>query len=340
MPDGDYPYMLGYTNGSTGGSSGNLYDRITISDKSSEYVLKKIRLCDIYPSEFDSNGIHTHDFFGNIYKYNFGVDDTANNISGCIAFLSGNVVTAPIPDDEGYVSVYVDKSTYTFYLMTDYFAGSACGGGKAGAEGYPYRIKKFTFSTPSVPDQGIILSGMDEGKYIVKALTLPDEYEADDAVLTVAPTCDGIPTCTLTAKRKRYSVKNFNSKNGTVIINDGITQAVKGQKISLTPVPDKGYRFKEYRVVDSWDDDFEFDKEELNNNGVFYMPGEAAFVQGIFEVNFGDINLDNSIDASDMVLLRKYILSCETDDLPFTADMNNNGKVNIFDYIRLMRLLV
>ena len=336
MPDGDYTYMLRHTSG----GSGNTYNKITISDKSSEYALKKIRLSDIYPSDFDSKGTHTHNFFGKIYNFNFGVDDKTNNISACMVFLSGNVVTAPIPDADGYVSVYVDKSTNVFYLMTDYFAGAASGGGSTGASGYPYRIKKFSFSTPSVPDQAIVLCGMDEGQYIVKALSLPDEYEAKDAVLTVGPASDGVPTCTLTAKRKKYSIKEFNTKNGTVTINDNVTQAAKGQKISLSAVPDKGYCFKEYRIINIWDDDFEIDKDQLNQNGIFSMPGEDTFVQGIFEVNYGDINLDNSIDASEMVLLRKYILSDETGNLPFTADINNNGKVNIYDYIRLMRILV
>ena len=339
MPDGDYPYCLGYTFGNSRGSNGDIFNRNNVSDQSSEYALKRIKLSEIYPSYFNSNGTHTHDFFGKIYNYNFGIDDEANGISACMIFISGDVITAPIPDAQGYVNIYVDKSTNEFSLTTNYVAGSASGGGTTGSPGYPYRVKKFSFSTPSVPDKGIILSGMDDGQYTVKASHLPDEYEADDAVFTVGPTCDGVPVCTLTAKRKRYAVNVSQSQHGAIFLTDDITQAIKGQKISLFAVPDKGYICKECRVTDKSGKDFDLDKELLNNEGVFYMPGEAAFIQGIFGVNFGDVNLDNRIDADDLDILHIRLLLDHTSDLPVTADMNSNGKVDIFDQIRLMRKL-
>jgi hypothetical protein len=55
----------------------------------------------------------------------------------------------------------------------------------------------------------------------------------------------------------------------------------------------------------------------------------------------GDINLDGDVDSLDVIILKKHIIEVTTlENSQYTlADLNNDGLVNIFDFIRLKRLL-
>lgn len=69
---------------------------------------------------------------------------------------------------------------------------------------------------------------------------------------------------------------------------------------------------------------------------------ESTVIFTVGDVIKGDINSDNLIDLSDILLLQKYLLSSET----FTAeqyksaDINSDGIVNVFDMVLFRQLLI
>ena len=59
-------------------------------------------------------------------------------------------------------------------------------------------------------------------------------------------------------------------------------------------------------------------------------------------VLYGDVNLDNTVNLLDIVLMQKYLLGkASITDTAFynQADLNQDGKVNIYDLILLKRNL-
>ena len=60
------------------------------------------------------------------------------------------------------------------------------------------------------------------------------------------------------------------------------------------------------------------------------------------ESGIGDINIDNDITISDVVLLQKYLVAKDFFNKAECklADMNSDGKVNVFDLIILKRKIL
>ena len=52
---------------------------------------------------------------------------------------------------------------------------------------------------------------------------------------------------------------------------------------------------------------------------------------------YGDVNLDNKINSSDAVFLRKYLLG--DSDTVVTVDVNGDGSIDIKDLVRLKKIL-
>jgi len=56
----------------------------------------------------------------------------------------------------------------------------------------------------------------------------------------------------------------------------------------------------------------------------------------------GDINLDDELNAQDITIMRKNLLGIETDShlrQTVLLDVNNDGKFNIIDLVRIKKLL-
>ena len=53
----------------------------------------------------------------------------------------------------------------------------------------------------------------------------------------------------------------------------------------------------------------------------------------------GDININKKVDVSDIVIMNKYLVKLEkfSEQQFFLADINDDGKVNVFDYILIRR---
>lgn len=69
---------------------------------------------------------------------------------------------------------------------------------------------------------------------------------------------------------------------------------------------------------------------------------ESIVTFTVGDVIKGDINSDNLIDANDILLLQKHLLSSEilTTEQCKSADINKDGVVNVFDMVLLRKLLI
>ena len=53
----------------------------------------------------------------------------------------------------------------------------------------------------------------------------------------------------------------------------------------------------------------------------------------------GDINGDGTIDAFDLLRLKKYLAGSETSVEEYNADVNGDGSIDAFDLLRLKKYL-
>ena len=54
----------------------------------------------------------------------------------------------------------------------------------------------------------------------------------------------------------------------------------------------------------------------------------------------GDLNMDNSLDIFDILILIDFILQEGQDINPFLADINRDGMVNILDMVGLVQIVM
>lgn len=107
-----------------------------------EYIKVKVKLSDIDPTYFNSNGTHTQSG----HTYNFTYQKVNNGYYDSVLFFqSGGVFTGATPDSKGYVTFYISTKVnrgvryYTDYAH-DVGLSSGGGGGTNGRE-----IYKLTF---------------------------------------------------------------------------------------------------------------------------------------------------------------------------------------------------
>ena len=77
----------------------------------------------------------------------------------------------------------------------------------------------------------------------------------------------------------------------------------------------------------------------LSDHSVVYYLNNT-YTNGGDNMKSGDVNGDGEVDQTDLAVMRDYILGRDTGDFVFaTADLNNDKEVNVFDLIRLIRLV-
>ncbi len=89
--------------------------------------------------------------------------------------------------------------------------------------------------------------------------------------------------------------------------------------------------------IDVYADDY---VSNIAQNLDSYLKSKMASING---TNLGDVNLDGSIDATDLLTLKKYLLGMDVSNLDFytsSADLNNDGTVNILDLLTLKKMLL
>lgn len=78
----------------------------------------------------------------------------------------------------------------------------------------------------------------------------------------------------------------------------------------------------------------------LSTDDVYLCNVAEIAVYGTVAQSIGDINNDDSVNVSDLVMLQKYLLGSGKLTLPENGDINGDGSINVFDLVALRKLLI
>lgn len=126
-----------------GGSAG----RYNLEKTGGEYVKVKVKLHDIAPDFFNSNGTHTE--YG--HNYNFAYEKANDGYyESVLFFTSGGVVTGVTPDSNGYAQIYIstkpgDTTEYVSICSFEVGLSSGICGGTSGTEVYDLMFGNMNF---------------------------------------------------------------------------------------------------------------------------------------------------------------------------------------------------
>lgn len=151
-PAGEYDKLI-----HIGSSSGGSYPTLTSSSTKTEYVKRRIKLSDINSEYFTSDGYFLYEG----KKVKIGSNNYSN--FAMLAFVSGGMVTVPIPDSEGYVEIYVEKSTGRVKGEAKYMCDGTQGTLSMAFSGYFH--KDMDFRLKEVPADGYSFMGVEAGNY-------------------------------------------------------------------------------------------------------------------------------------------------------------------------------
>ncbi|MGN0493186.1 MAG: dockerin type I repeat-containing protein, partial [Acutalibacteraceae bacterium] len=137
----------------------------------------------------------------------------------------------------------------------------------------------------------------------------------------------GIPSITFTP-----DVSNVTVKGDTVATELVGGLLANGTEITLPEYIKQGTLFRYWKIASD-------ESAEL-------LPGDAYTVANddIFTAVFsyyGDLDENNDVNASDLTVLRKYLLGCETitDEILEIADVKSDGNIDLLDLIRMKKYL-
>ncbi|MBQ8011785.1 MAG: hypothetical protein IJ265_09535, partial [Oscillospiraceae bacterium] len=152
---------------------------VTISDVQTEYVLCRVPLQQL-SSRFNADGTYT-------YKgVSFSLAQDTVHTHALLVIQSGAMLSAVIPDADGYVEFYLDKATRKFALDYDYSARSVADGSGGiysfgsgfSASGTGGTLNKLIIEPVAIPEDEVILTQVPAGTYTLTYENLPDGYEA------------------------------------------------------------------------------------------------------------------------------------------------------------------
>lgn len=346
-PDGDYPYLMFYrSSDGSGGSGGNINNKISITDKQYEYVKKTINVLDTFPSDFNPDR-YTDKNFPDIRNFSFkNASDAPYKPAGMI-IISGNLVNAPIPDEKGNVTIYVDKATNLINMQTIYAKG---GGGLTWCPGYADEHVEYSFNTVKMPENGVNIQLLSTDKYTVRPENLPEEYEfVSDEIQPVVynPVEPGaeILYSNIYVTVKKYQIDVLKSNRGKLSITPD-APVPGGKEVKLTASPDSGYVIEGYNFFNENGEKIAEETLKISEENTFIMPCENITIEPVFkrsEIIKGDINGDEKINVLDLTIMKKVICLSEilTDaEDKAAADINDDGSVNVFDFLRLKNILL
>ncbi|MDE7433473.1 MAG: DUF4366 domain-containing protein [Lachnospiraceae bacterium] len=142
---------------------------LKLSSSPTEYVKMHIKLSDINPYRFTDNGMHIGG----------SGDEIIQDTSVVLVIVSGAVINIPVPDENGYVDIYVEKSSRKTYVDTNInknYGDYGSGGGYA-APYDAYDFKTYNFQAPYFPDEGTTLSYVPAGNYTLELADVPQQYK-------------------------------------------------------------------------------------------------------------------------------------------------------------------
>ena len=193
------------------GTPGHSINNFKISSTATEYIKVRIKLSDII-DEFNEDGTFTSSD-STVIK----IASTDPKKGGSIIFESGGVVTAPIPDSNGYVEFYVDKSTRKYaysYIFFHYNANNSEVQGNNVRSLNAYQVKNLTVQAESAPTQGTTLMNIPAGKYTIKFDYMSSKYVKPDGKSITVTESNGIQYLKIVLHSHSYSSEYKSDSTG------------------------------------------------------------------------------------------------------------------------------
>lgn len=135
-------------------------------------------------------------------------------------FLSGSVISAPIPDADGNVKVWISEEDPSFGLATSFHAEYSTGGGRNGAIIKSYKPDNETLKISTdfeIPENGLTLYDIPEGEYTIVADS--EEYELESGSISLTSTKD-LQSFVIVADEKTESSSPVSSESGESSYDD------------------------------------------------------------------------------------------------------------------------
>ncbi len=174
-----------------GGNGGGVY--ATSYEDTQEYVQAKLNLQDLLSSSIvtDNYEFIRHFSIQNITVYcpTIGPKNTGYNVS--FAFLSGSVVSAPIPDNDGNIYVWLNTNDPILQFQDDFIItrdGLNSYGGGTGRNVSVPTVRSVIKAKFEMPTDGLTLYNIPSGDYTVEIDST--EYALENNTITVTDTKD------------------------------------------------------------------------------------------------------------------------------------------------------
>lgn len=182
VPAGEYRWWM------RGGWGGGVY--ATSYEDSQEYVQVKLNLQELLGSSTVTDNyefIFNSTFEGTFYCPTIGPKDANAKVS--FAFLSGSVVTAPIPDNDGNVYIWINANDPKLQFQDTFTVngnGWTTGGGGTGHTVSIPTIRRSIEADFEIPEYGLTLYNIPAGEYTVEADST--DYEVVNGTIQVSDT--------------------------------------------------------------------------------------------------------------------------------------------------------
>lgn len=199
---GSYQVMIGLDSAS-GGGSGSV---VTVSSGATEYIKYKVKLSQL-SSEFSDDGTYIDD--DDTYSLKSDTDDKAFRI----VFFSGAFISLLVPDENGYVEIYVDKSTRKFSWDKQYVNGMSSGGG-GGSSDTAHMITEFTIPSVEAPEDGLNIYNIPAGTYTLKVSGVPYGYVAPEEQTITISDSDEFNYATIKLHLHEYGIEYEKDETG------------------------------------------------------------------------------------------------------------------------------
>lgn len=182
----EYPLAAGSYKGIniylSSGSSGIGNENIEVKSEATEYIKVRSKLSDI-DSRFNEDGTVNEPG-----HFNFVTDDKDN--CSVLTLVSGSVVNAVVPDSQGYVEFYVEKSSRRYVILTnhkwhDTETGTYGSGGGIAKRNFAYDRKTYDCQAIQFPKTGTNLLNVPAGNYTINLSNVPEQYDSVQTNITV-----------------------------------------------------------------------------------------------------------------------------------------------------------
>ena len=166
------------------------------SETETKYVKRKIKLSELNSKDYGADG-------------SFLITDRTVKVAtgdpedcAIYTFVSGGMITIPVPDSQGYVEVYVEKSTGDLTDFKDYFQDGGSGGGSNDYCGYPYI--DMNIQGIAAPSEGYGMMGLEAGKYLI-GIEMGGNYTTYVSPVLEVKNSEDIQEINLTVHKHNYS---------------------------------------------------------------------------------------------------------------------------------------